>query len=148
MSRCNQIWNQRTTKNNPASRNLHNFLCMQSSDFKSDCNQTYFRNNLYFPSRFKNVNSNKSKFSAHTSNQPLKILLIKMFQITLIFVFTLQYMKFWTKSLYMVGKILLAKKKTLLKFLKKKKLFSKSLLRGDGEGTFRLHFRNLPKIWW
>ena len=67
---------------------------------------------------------------------------------TLIFIFTFQYMKFWTKSLYMVEKILLAKKKTLLKFLKKKQLFSKSLLRGDGGGTFGLHFRNLQKIWW
>ena len=43
---------------------------------------------------------------------------------TLIFIFTFQYMKFWTKSLYMVGKILLAKKKkTLLKFLKKFNFF-------------------------
>ena len=43
---------------------------------------------------------------------------------TLIFIFTFQYMKFWTKSLSMVGKILLAKKqKTLLKFLKKFNFF-------------------------
>ena len=40
---------------------------------------------------------------------------------TLIFVLTFQYMKFWTKSLYKVEKILFAKKKkTLLKFLEKK----------------------------
>ena len=64
-----------------------------------------------------------------------------------IFVFTLEYMKLWTKSLYMVGKILLAEKKSLFKMLKKK-LFSKSLLRGDGGGTFCLHFRNLQKNWW
>ena len=43
---------------------------------------------------------------------------------TLIFIFTFQYMKFWTKSLYMVGKILLAKKiKSFLKFLKKTNFF-------------------------
>ena len=66
---------------------------------------------------------------------------------TLIFVLRFQYMKFWTKSLYMVENFLLAKKKTLLKFLKKKQLFSKSLLRGDGGGTFHLHFWNLQKIW-
>ena len=43
---------------------------------------------------------------------------------TLIFVLRFQYMKFWTKSLYMVKKILLAKKKkTLLKFLKKNNFF-------------------------
>jgi hypothetical protein len=48
----------------------------------------------------------------------------------------------------MVGKFLLAKKKTLLKFLKKNQLFSKSLLRGEGGGTFRLDFQNLQKNWW
>ena len=42
---------------------------------------------------------------------------------TLIFIFTFQYMKFWTKSLYMVENFLLAKKKTLLKFLKKNNFF-------------------------
>ena len=67
---------------------------------------------------------------------------------TLIFIFTFQYMKFWTKSLYMVEKILLAKKKNVTKIFEKNQLFSKSLLRGDGGGTFRLHFRNLQKIWW
>ena len=66
---------------------------------------------------------------------------------SLIFVFTLQYIKFWTKSLCMVEKILLAKKH-ITKFFEKKQLFSKSLLRSDGGGTFRLHFRNLQKIWW
>ena len=65
---------------------------------------------------------------------------------TLIFVLRFQYMKFWTKSLYMVRKILLAKKKNITKIFEKKQLFSKSLLRGDGGGTFRLHFRNLQKI--
>jgi hypothetical protein len=48
----------------------------------------------------------------------------------------------------MVGKFLLAKKKNITKFFEKKQLFSKSLLRGEGGGTFRLHFRNLQKIWW
>ena len=67
---------------------------------------------------------------------------------TLIFIFTFQYMKFWTKSLYMVGKILLAKKKNITKIFEKIQLFSKSLQRSDGGGTFRLHFRNLQKIWW
>ena len=68
---------------------------------------------------------------------------------TLIFIFTFQYMKFWTKSLYMVGKILLAKKKkNITKIIEKIQLFSKSLQRSDGGGTFRLHFRNLQKIWW
>ena len=65
---------------------------------------------------------------------------------TLIFIFTFQYMKFWTKSLYMVGKILLAKKKNITKIFEKIQLFSKSLLRSDDGGTFRLHFRNLQKI--
>ena len=68
--------------------------------------------------------------------------------ITLIFVFTFQYMKFWTKSLYMVEKFLLAKKKNVTKIFEKNQLFSKSLLRSAGGGTFRLHFRNLQKIWW
>ena len=68
---------------------------------------------------------------------------------TLIFIFTVQNMKFWTKSLYMVGKILLAKKKkNITKIFEKIQLFSKSLLRSDGGGTFRLHFWNLQKIWW
>ena len=67
---------------------------------------------------------------------------------TLIFIFTFQYMKFWTKSLYMVGKILLAKKKNITKIFEKIQLFSKSLQRSDGGGTFCLHFRNLQKIWW
>ena len=46
---------------------------------------------------------------------------------TLIFIFTVQNMKFWTKSLYMVEKILLAKKKkkTKKKISKKKKKFYK-----------------------
>ena len=39
-------------------------------------------------------------------------------------------------------------KKSLLKIALEKQLFSKSLLRSDGGGTFRLHFRNLQKIWW
>ena len=42
---------------------------------------------------------------------------------TQVLIFTFQYMKFWTKSLYMVKKLLLAKKKTLLKFLKKNNFF-------------------------
>ena len=67
---------------------------------------------------------------------------------TLIFIFTVQNMKFWTKSLYMVEKFLLAKKKNVTKIFEKIQLFSKSVLRGDGGGTFRLHFRNLQKIWW
>ena len=67
---------------------------------------------------------------------------------TLIFIFTVQNMKFWTKSLYMVEKILLAKKKNVTKIFEKKQLFSKSLLRRDGGGTFRLHFWNLQTIWW
>ena len=66
---------------------------------------------------------------------------------TLIFIFTFQYMKFWTKSLYMVGKILLAKKKNITKIFEKIQLFSKSLQRSDGGGTFRLRFWNLQKIW-
>jgi hypothetical protein len=48
----------------------------------------------------------------------------------------------------MVGKFLLAKKKIIIKNFEKKQLFSKSLLRSDGGGTFRLHFQNLQKIWW
>ena len=67
---------------------------------------------------------------------------------TLIFIFTFQYMKFWTKSLYMVGKILLAKKKNITKIFEKIQLFSKSLQKSDGGGTFRLRFWNLQKIWW
>ena len=43
------------------------------------------------------------------------------------------------KSLY-GRKIFISEKKSFLK------IFSKSLLRGDGGGTFRLHFRNLQKI--
>ena len=35
-----------------------------------------------------------------------------------------------------------------LTFLNSRWHFSKSLLRGDSGGTFRLHFRNLQKIWW
>ena len=66
--------------------------------------------------------------------------------ITLIFVFTFHYMKFWTKSLYTVEKILLAKK-NITKIFEKIQLFSKSLQRSDGGGTFRLHFWNLLKIW-
>ena len=64
---------------------------------------------------------------------------------TLIFIFTFQYMKFWTKSLYMVENFLLAKKKNVTKIFEKKQLFSKSLLRSDGGGTFHLHFQNQQK---
>ena len=67
---------------------------------------------------------------------------------TLIFIFTFQYMKFWTKSLYMVEKFLLAKKNNVTKIFEKSQLLSKSLLRGDSGETFRLHFWNLQKIWW
>ena len=62
---------------------------------------------------------------------------------------TFLLIKFWTKSLYMVRKILLAKKKkNIPKIFEKIQLFSKSFLRSAGGGTFRLHFRNLQKIWW
>jgi hypothetical protein len=37
--------------------------------------------------------------------------------------------------------------KNLKKNSKRTQLFSKSLLRGDGGGTFRLHFWNVQKIW-
>ena len=60
---------------------------------------------------------------------------------TLIFIFTFQYMKFWTKSLNMVGKILLAKKKkTLLKFLKKKNFFQNHYWGGTVEELFAYIF--------
>ena len=39
-------------------------------------------------------------------------------------------------------------KKIIPKNLEKNQLFSKSLLRGEGGGTFRLHFWNLQNIWW
>jgi hypothetical protein len=48
----------------------------------------------------------------------------------------------------MVGKNLLVKKKIIPKNFEKNQLFSKSLLRGDGGGTFLLYLRNLQKIWW
>ena len=67
---------------------------------------------------------------------------------TLILIFTFQYMKFWTKSHYMVEKFLLAKKKNVTKIFKKNQLFSKSLQGSAGGGTFRLYFRNLQNIWW
>ena len=68
---------------------------------------------------------------------------------TLIFIFKVQNRNFWTKSLYMVEKFLLVKKKkNITKIFEKIQLFSKSVLRGDGGGTFCLHFRNLQKIWW
>ena len=40
-----------------------------------------------------------------------------------------------------------SEKKNVTKIFEKNQLFSKSLLRGDGGGTFRLHFWNLQKIW-
>ena len=51
------------------------------------------------------------------------------------------------KSLYGQKNFVSEKKKNVTKIFEKKQLFSKSLLRGDGGGTFRLHFRNLQKIW-
>ena len=59
---------------------------------------------------------------------------------TLIFIFTFQYMKFWTKSLNMVEKILLAKKKTLLKFLKKFNFFQNHYRGATGEELFAYIF--------
>ena len=52
------------------------------------------------------------------------------------------------KSLYGRKNFVSEKKKNVTKIFEKKQLFSKSLLRGDGGGTFRLHFWNLQKIWW
>ena len=49
------------------------------------------------------------------------------------------------KSLY-GRKNFISEKKTITKNLEKNQLFSKSLLRSDGGGTFRLHFRNLQKF--
>ena len=51
------------------------------------------------------------------------------------------------KSLY-GRKIFISEKKIITKNFEKKQLFSKSLLRSDGGGTFGLHFWNLQKIWW
>ena len=66
---------------------------------------------------------------------------------TLIFIFTFQYMKFWTKSLYMVGKILLAKKnKTLLKFLKKNNFFQNHYRGATVEELFAYIFGIYKKI--
>ena len=47
--------------------------------------------------------------------QLLKILLVKMFSKDSDFFFTVQNMKFWTKSLYMVEKILYPEKKNVTK---------------------------------
>ena len=55
---------------------------------------------------------------------------------TLIFIFTFQYMKFWTKSLYMVGKILLAKKKNITKIFEKKNFFQNHYWGGTVEELF------------
>ena len=52
------------------------------------------------------------------------------------------------KSLYGRKNFISEKIKIITKIFEKNQLFSKSLLRGDGGGTFRLHFRNLQKIWW
>ena len=65
---------------------------------------------------------------------------------TLIFVLTFQYMKFWTKSLYMVEKFLIAKKKTLLKFLKKKNFFQNRYWGGTVEELFAYIFRIYKKF--
>ena len=51
------------------------------------------------------------------------------------------------KSLY-GRKNFVSEKKNITKIFEKKQLFSKSLLRRDGGGTFLLHFQNLQKIWW
>ena len=51
------------------------------------------------------------------------------------------------KSLYGQKNFVSEKKKNVTKIFEKNQLFSKSLLRGDGGGTFRLHFQNLQKIW-
>ena len=65
---------------------------------------------------------------------------------TLIFVLRFQYMKFWTKSLYMVEKFLLAKKKTLLKFLKKNNFFQNRFWGGTVEELFVYIFRIYKKF--
>ena len=65
---------------------------------------------------------------------------------TLIFIFTVQNMKFWTKSLYMVEKFLLAKKKTLLKFLKKSNFFQNQYWGGTVEELFAYIFRIYKKF--
>jgi len=68
---------------------------------------------------------------------------------TLIFIFTFQYMKFWTKSLYMVGKILLAKKiKSFLKFLKKTNFFHNHSWGGTVEELFAYIFGIYKKFGW
>ena len=82
-------------------------------------------------------------------NQLLKILLIKKFSNDSDFHFHIPIHEILDqKSLYGRKNFISEKIKNITKIFEKKQLFSKSLLRGDGGGTFRLHFRNLQKIWW
>ena len=63
---------------------------------------------------------------------------------TLIFIFTVQNMKFWTKSLYMVEKKIVWEKKSLLKILKKKTFF-KIITEGGRWRNFSLAFSESTK---
>ena len=64
---------------------------------------------------------------------------------TLILIFTFQYMKFWTKSLYMVGKILLVKKKNIPKIFEKKQTFFKIVTEERRWRNFSLTFLESTK---
>ena len=78
----------------------------------------------------------------------MKILLIKIFSNDSDFHFHIPIHEILDqKSLY-GQKNLISEKKNITKFFEKKQLFSKSLQRSDGGGTFRLRFWNLQKIWW
>ena len=63
---------------------------------------------------------------------------------TLIFVLRFQYMKFWTKSLYMVEKFLLAKKK-ITKIFEKKPTFFKIVTGERWWRNFSLTFSESTK---
>ena len=83
------------------------------------------------------------------ANQLLKILLMKMFSNDSDFCFEVPIHEILDQKSLNGQKIFVSEKKTkITKFFEKNQPFSKSLLRGDGGETFRLHFRNLQKIWW
>ena len=64
---------------------------------------------------------------------------------TLIFVLRFQYMKFWTKSLYMVEKFLLVKKKNVTKIFGKKPTFFKIVTEEERWRNFLFTFSEPPK---
>ena len=153
MCRCHRICNRRTTVEDRRGSLVNAIACQSKAYF---CYCWHFWALIWIFEvkiikkiclgviRFK-IGGLRRKLWARTwSNQLLKILLIKMFSNHSDFCFHITIPKILDKKSLYGRKIFISEeKKNVTKIFEKNQLFSNSLLRGDGGGTFRLHFPNL-----